>query len=103
MCDVRRHSWSLRFALDHAFGQPLEPFRPRLALMALPQIGCVGQEFMPRNQDRAAEEIIDNVDTEFAVKKQNANRFPRGSEMNEQIFTFRSENIPNLSALALPG
>src|SRR5437667_2556111 len=96
MCDMRGNSRSLRFALHHAFCQPLEPFRPRLASITLPQIGRIGQQFSPRNQDWAAEEIIDNVDAEFSMKKQDPNRLPCGSEMNKQIFTFRSKNFPNL-------
>src|SRR5439155_17330812 len=90
MCNVRRYWRRFALALHHAFCQPLEPLRPRLALITLPKIGGVRQQFTPRNQDRAAEKIIDHVDAEFSVKKQDPNRFPCGSKMNEQIFTFWS-------------
>src|SRR5262245_45544998 len=43
MCDVRRDSGSLRFTLAHAFCQPLEPFPPCVALIALPLSGGVRQ------------------------------------------------------------
>ena len=65
-------------------------------MVTLPQIDRVGQQFSPRDQNGPAEEIIDNFDGKFSVEKQDANRLPCGSEMNKQIFTFRSKNFANL-------
>ena len=101
--DVGRHSRSLRFTLRHAFCQPLEPLPPCVAMIALPLIGRVRQQFPPRNQNRAAEEIIDDVQRQFTVKKQHPNRFPRGSEMHEQIFASVPRSCRISSALALSG
>src|SRR5207237_962113 len=95
MCNVRRYWRRFALALHHAFCQPLEPLRPRLALITLPKIGRVRQQFTPRNQDRAAEEIIDHVDTEFSVKKQDPNRLPCGSKMNEQMSICNVDRSPD--------
>ena len=56
-----------------------------------------------RNQDWAAEEVIDDVQRQFTVEKQHADRLPRGSEMHHQIFTFSSWLSRISFALALSG
>src|SRR5205807_5185887 len=59
------------------------------------QVGRVRKQLSPRNQDRAAEEIVDDVDGQFSVEKQNANRLPCRGDVNDKIFALRSESLPN--------
>ncbi len=71
--DMGRNRRQFLLPFHHPLGQPLEPLRPRLALVALAQVERIREKFSPRNQDRAAEEIVDDVDCELAMEKEDPN------------------------------
>src|SRR5438477_2342643 len=93
MRDVSRDWRGVFFAFHHAFSQPLNPFRPSLAIVLPANRRCIGQQFFPRYQNRSAKEIVDDVDSEFPVKKQNADRLPRGRDMNHQVLAVWSQYL----------
>jgi hypothetical protein len=69
---MRRRRWYLRFALDHALGQPLKPFPDGVAVQCAPVICDENTEFAPRDHDRPAEEVIDELQRDLATKYEDA-------------------------------
>src|SRR5260370_4304875 len=60
------------------------------------KLGRIREQLAPGNQNWSAEKIIDDVYGQFAVEKQDANRFPSRGDVDEQIFAIRSEDFSNL-------
>ena len=73
---VRRHHRNLRFTLDHPLRQPLEPFEERLAPANSPFLHDVALELAPRQQHRAAHEILDECDVELAPVDEDPEALP---------------------------
>src|SRR5206468_693047 len=67
--NVRRHRRPSGLTLHHSFGEPLKPLRPCVALVLLPDINGIRQQFSPRNQDWSAKKIVNDVDGQFAMKE----------------------------------
>ena len=58
MRNMRGQRWRSGFALDHALGQPLEPFPHSLALELATILLDEDTKFPPRDDDGSAEEIM---------------------------------------------
>lgn len=96
MSDVGGHDWEFRFALQHPFRQPLEPFRPSVTFVLLAQVFDIWPELFPGKHDWPAEKIIHDIERQLVVKNKHADTFPCASQVRDDVLAIGTEDFLNL-------
>jgi len=74
----------------------VKPFVTGLSVQGATPFFGIDFQFLPRDDERAAKEIVDQTQRHLAAENQNAETFPGKLDQINRIFSIRPEDFSNL-------
>ena len=103
MRNVSRYRRRGLFAFDHSFRKPVKPLIAGLPVQGATPFFGIDFQFLPRDNERAAKEIVDQIQRHLAAENQNAETFPGKRDQINRIFAIRPEDFSYLCRVSAIG
>src|SRR5690348_178737 len=93
LSDVRRSPSFVTFEFREAIDEPLEPFLHRVALPLRSGVTAESGELAPRDEDRATESVVDELEGNGSLMDELADRFHEAEPIPDPIDALWAEGI----------